>query len=160
MSRYGNANQLHGLQDRDRKGSGFAECKCGERSSALMQSRNERRMWQQHHRDSVNLEMARNKRRSFWVMNEAGISYRQLDVWVRNGHLHPGSTNGGSFADRVWPESEALIAVEMGRLTRAGFTVYAAARVARQHVMEPSPDGSYKLESGVRIRLANRKAAA
>lgn len=155
MSRYGNANQVHGLVDRDSKGEAFAQCKCGERSKAIMRSRNERRRWQQHHRDSVNLEMARNKKRSYWVMNEAGISYRQLDMWVRYGYLHPATTTGEAFADRVWPEDEALIAVEMGRLTRAGFTVRSAASIARQHVTEPSASGRYPIELGIDLQFVN-----
>ncbi|PZF11742.1 hypothetical protein DEI98_06380 [Curtobacterium sp. MCLR17_034] len=112
-------------------------------------------MWQQHHRDAINLEMARDKRRSYWVMNEAGISYRQLDVWVRSGYLHPTTTTGEAFADRVWPEDEALIAIEMGRLTRGGFTVSAAARLARRHVMQPSSTGAYKIELGIDLQFVN-----
>ena len=56
---------------------------------------------------------------------------RQLDHWIRRGYIklevpHPGSGN-----PRVIPPSELKIAKTMVRLTRQGWSVAAAARMAR-----------------------------
>jgi hypothetical protein len=60
-----------------------------------------------------------------------GITYRQLDMWARNGYLHP-QVYGGSGTARGWPAAEAEIARRMGRLTAAGLTVERAAAFARE----------------------------
>lgn len=63
------------------------------------------------------------------VVAEAGITYRQLDYWVRLGHLKPdGSVHHGQ---REWSEAELEIAGRMGRLTAAGLPLAFAAAMAR-----------------------------
>lgn len=61
----------------------------------------------------------------------AGISYRQLDNWVRLGHLRPVDPEPGTGSPREWPEPELEIARRMGRLTAAGLPLAFAARMAR-----------------------------
>lgn len=60
-----------------------------------------------------------------------GISYRQLDHWVRRGWLRPGNANAGSGTTRLWPDSEFRVAVLMGRMVAAGLPVQVAHQVAR-----------------------------
>ena len=60
----------------------------------------------------------------------AGISYRQLDFWVRRGYLRPVHV-GGSGTYRQWPDEEVRVAKEMARLVVAGVSPALAARVAR-----------------------------
>lgn len=60
-----------------------------------------------------------------------GITYRQLDFWVRRGYLHPDHEAPGSGGNRRWTEQECHVARLMGRLVAAGFTPEGAHRVAR-----------------------------
>ena len=62
-----------------------------------------------------------------------GISYRQLDFWVRQGYLKP-THGGGSGVPREWPEEEVRVAEAMARLVAAGFRPAVAAKVARGEV--------------------------
>lgn len=67
--------------------------------------------------------------REDWLVD--GVSYRQLDYWVRSGWLHPYEPHPGSGHEREWPVRELRIAAEMGGLVRLGLIPAAAARVAR-----------------------------
>lgn len=60
-----------------------------------------------------------------------GVSYRQLDFWVRRGYLKPHNATPGSGYSREWTTDEAAVATTMGRLVIAGFTPELAHRVAR-----------------------------
>lgn len=71
------------------------------------------------------------KRRSVEVAAEAGITYRQLDYWTRNGWLHADVDRPGSGITRDWPLPEIAIARLMGRMTRAGLIPEVAAQAAR-----------------------------
>ncbi len=67
---------------------------------------------------------------------EAGITYRQLDHWVRQGYLKPGHVQrkkrkGGSGSPRIWPLSELETAKIMGRLAKAGLPLEMAHCIAR-----------------------------
>jgi DNA-binding transcriptional MerR regulator len=64
------------------------------------------------------------------VCEETGITYRRLDFWVRQGYLRPAGQTGTGHR-RKWPESEVRVARHMSRLIDAGWTVAAAARIAR-----------------------------
>jgi MerR HTH family regulatory protein len=71
--------------------------------------------------------------------DELGISYRQLDYWVRRGYLRPerrtargGKYGGGQGVSRRWPAAELEIARRMARLTAAGITPERAAVFARE----------------------------
>ncbi len=91
-------------------------------------------------------------RHSHTLARQANISYRQLDEWVRRGFSRPiRSTQRGKGYQRVWNEDERLIVIEMGRLVNAGIRPPEAARIARQHVTEPSIDGKYLIAVGVSI---------
>ena len=59
-----------------------------------------------------------------------GITSRQLDYWCRRGHLRVHSAGIGH--PRVIPESEQPILALFVDLTRAGFTLEAAAGIARR----------------------------
>lgn len=54
------------------------------------------------------------------VAAEAGVSYRQLDYWVRAGWLRPQGSGRGSGTSRKWPEAEREMAIAMGALVRYG----------------------------------------
>jgi hypothetical protein len=60
----------------------------------------------------------------------AGVTYRQLDYWVRKGMLYPGFGEG-TGNPRWWPASEVEIARRMGCLAAAGLPLDFAARMAR-----------------------------
>lgn len=60
-----------------------------------------------------------------------GISYRQLDYWVRIGHLLPEHEPLGSGTERKWPTAERLVAERMCRLVSAGLKPASAEIVAR-----------------------------
>lgn len=69
-------------------------------------------------------------RSSGTVAEACGITYRQLDYWVRCGYLHP-VHRGGSGHDRLWPYEEIATAVRMGLLVAAGLTPRGAHAVTR-----------------------------
>lgn len=67
----------------------------------------------------------------------AGISYRQLDHWVRKGYLHADNPECGSGHSRTFQDEEVEVAVIMGALVKK-LTIepeYAAtlARTIRSH---------------------------
>lgn len=70
---------------------------------------------------------------------ELGISYRQLDWWVRLGLLKPLHL-GGSGNAREWTRAELDVARLMGHLTRAGMKPALAERLARERCLEIAPD--------------------
>lgn len=60
----------------------------------------------------------------------AGISYRQLDYWIRCGYV-PGVDTAGQGHPReftAWGERRVVL---LGRLTRAGFTPLRAVQIAQ-----------------------------
>lgn len=70
------------------------------------------------------------------VADEAEISYRQLDHWVRRGYLRPRPRHmpedaSGSGYPISFDDAELAIAVSMGALVRAGLKPDVAARLAR-----------------------------
>lgn len=67
-----------------------------------------------------------------------GVTYRQLDYWVRAGYLRPTVPTPGTGTARDWSPEEIEIARLMARLTAAGFDLAVAARVAREQVEEPT----------------------
>lgn len=60
-----------------------------------------------------------------------GISYRQLDHWTRRRLVRSVNSGCGPGHHRTWPPSEYAVAARMAGLIRAGYTVQAAARLAR-----------------------------
>ena len=65
------------------------------------------------------------------LLTQTGMTMRQLDHWTRRGYLHPVNPAPGQGTPLVWPGKEVRIAVLVVRLARAGFTVPAAAHLAR-----------------------------
>ena len=68
------------------------------------------------------------------IAREAGVTYRQLDYWIRAGYVRPLDPLPGTGTARQWPEEEREVVMTMARLVDAGFTVPAAAVLAREIV--------------------------
>ena len=82
------------------------------------------------------------------VAREAGISYRQLDHWIRRGWVIPdGEASPGSGFPREWTDAEALVVRVMGRLVRAGLPPHMAHEIAR------SRQSVYEIGPGVLVTL-------
>lgn len=75
---------------------------------------------------------------------DLGMTYRQLDHWVRQGWLRAHNPGCGSGRDRTFPRSELTVAKTMVALVKAGVGPAAAHRAARN-------DG--QLASGVRVTV-------
>jgi DNA-binding transcriptional MerR regulator len=73
--------------------------------------------------------------RGNWSVQEVceytGLTYRQLDFWVRRQFLKPARALPGSGTSRVWTSEELKVARKMAVLVEAGLTVEAAERAAR-----------------------------
>jgi DNA-binding transcriptional MerR regulator len=54
------------------------------------------------------------------LCERAGITYRQLDYWIRNGLIKPVDPTPGHGVPRYFRAPEARIAVTMGHLVAAG----------------------------------------
>jgi hypothetical protein len=67
---------------------------------------------------------------AFAVAKDCGITYRQMDHWVRLGYLQPGEGHGSGHA-RQWTRTELGVARDMGLLVKAGLLPAAAHRAAR-----------------------------
>jgi DNA-binding transcriptional MerR regulator len=74
------------------------------------------------------------------VCRQTGLTYRQLDLWCRNGYLQPDQPGKltdpagswvGSGHERVWSPAEVDVARMMARLVALGVTTQQAAKVAR-----------------------------
>lgn len=63
---------------------------------------------------------------------QAGMTYRQMDYWVRRGYLHPAESRPGSGNARVWPPEELEVGRRMAVLVQGGYTPATAARLARE----------------------------
>lgn len=84
------------------------------------------------------------------VTQDAGITYRQLDYWVRKGFLRPAVRWGdpaGKGHGRIWPPQEVAIAGRMARLLAAGLPLTWSAEFARDHW----PSG--ELASGITVTV-------
>jgi hypothetical protein len=78
------------------------------------------------------------------VAAEAGATYRQIDMWCRQGYLRPDGGLGTGYARR-WPRDEVEVARRMARLVAADLSPSKAADFARNGW----PEG----EIGAGIRL-------
>lgn len=75
--------------------------------------------------------------RWFDVLRDTGLTYRKLDHWTRKGHLRADNPTPGTGYRRQWPPGEVDIARAMVRLIDCGFSLAAAARIARQVTEAP-----------------------
>jgi hypothetical protein len=83
------------------------------------------------------------------LLDRAGITYRQLDVWTRAGLLNPSNGNEpGTGRPRFYPTTELTVACLMAQLLRAGLNPRVAHRIAR----DLSETGTSDL-AGIRIDL-------
>lgn len=64
------------------------------------------------------------------VAAQSGASYRQIDLWSRQGHLRPEGGLGTGYARR-WPPDEVEVARRMARLVAAGLPLAWSAEFAR-----------------------------
>jgi len=89
----------------------------------------------------------------------AGLSYRQLDYWTRQGWLLPTQEYAGPGFPRAWPRRERSVAVLMARLVDAGVVPAVAARAARRVVQG---SGSVDLGNGIElvVKATKRKRRA
>jgi predicted site-specific integrase-resolvase len=71
---------------------------------------------------------------SYTAADRAGITYRQLDWWCRQGYVH--APSGGSGYRRTIPGPEVDVLLLMARMSRARFATCEAARLARLSVTE------------------------
>lgn len=87
------------------------------------------------------------------IADQAGVTYRQLDYWIRQGYLKPIRT-GGTGHQHEWPKTELSVARWMGRLVKAGFTPEAAAELARTALtkdeIELAPGLFLRIDKGAR----------
>jgi hypothetical protein len=85
------------------------------------------------------------------VVAATGITYRQLDFWVRQGYLKPLLASKGSGIPRAFSPSEVDVAVRMARFVAAG-VLPASANHAARHGGELVP--------GLRIVVVDEDQAA
>jgi hypothetical protein len=71
---------------------------------------------------------------SYTAADRAGITYRQLDWWCRQGYLH--APSGGPGYRRTIPGQEVDVLLLMARMLRGGVVHVEAARLARRSVTE------------------------
>jgi hypothetical protein len=68
------------------------------------------------------------------ILRDAGITYRQVDSWCRNGYLRPWNNDCGQGSQREWPDEEIQIALTMKQLIDVGIRAGKAAGIARKLV--------------------------
>jgi hypothetical protein len=64
-------------------------------------------------------------------LERAGVTYRKLDHWTALGLIWAQTQHPGSGVARSWTAWELRVAVDIGKLTKAGIELRAAARFAR-----------------------------
>jgi hypothetical protein len=87
------------------------------------------------------------------VMERTGMTYRQLDHWVRQDYLRPVDANAGSGVARAWSESELQVASLMRRLVAVGFLPMAAAEHARA-LQALGPPALLVLAGGITLEVS------
>ncbi len=84
------------------------------------------------------------------LLDDAGITYRQLDYWTSQNLIRTTTVgNPGSGVPRAWSDREIRIAGVIGRLVKSGVALRTAADAARAHVV----DGQDLVEIGDGISL-------
>lgn len=94
------------------------------------------------------------------LLTRAGISYRQLDYWVRQGYIHDRvRRRNGAEAEhrsigyiRDIPVQEEPVLLLMGRLVNAGFKPETAARIARETEFHGEV-GTHLLGPGLQLKI-------
>lgn len=66
------------------------------------------------------------------ICHRLGVSYRQIDHWVRRGWLRPDQPIPGSGNPREWTNEELDVARRMAALVNAGISPAVAADAARK----------------------------
>jgi DNA-binding transcriptional MerR regulator len=84
------------------------------------------------------------------MLELTGATYRQLDYWSRDGRiLRPFASGRGTGRPREWPAEDVEVARCITVLTRAGFALDVAARVAR----ERDEDGRARVQLSEHVRV-------
>jgi len=88
-----------------------------------------------------------------------GLTERQAVHWRLRGYVRPRERDPGcgSGFPLDWDETEAAVAAVMLRLIAAGFTVTAAAPLARMHCESGKAAGEYDLGGGIALTLTARE---
>lgn len=93
------------------------------------------------------------------LLIRSGITYRQLDHWVRQGWVKPRflrrngeAAEGGSGYTRDFSEEESRVVLRMGRLVNVGLKAEEAALAARS--MVDRDEDWVRLDGGVEISIA------
>ena len=68
------------------------------------------------------------------LMDDTGITYRQLDYWCKRGWLLPVGQGEGSGNTRWWPSIELDVARRIAELVAEGYRTEVAAKKAREQV--------------------------
>jgi DNA-binding transcriptional MerR regulator len=87
------------------------------------------------------------------LLRMTGLTYRQLDYWVRQGYLQPDNPEPGSGVNRKWSTLEIAVATTMGALVNAGLAVEKAAVIARETLTYPM--GRATLAPGIEVVLSD-----
>lgn len=69
--------------------------------------------------------------KSLELAEVAGVSYRQVDFWVRKGYIKERSPGGGSGFLRDFADEEVAVTMKMASLVRIGLKPEPAAEYAR-----------------------------
>lgn len=90
------------------------------------------------------------------LAERAGVTYRQVDYWCREGYIVPAIESDGSGTRRLWGREHVPQVKAMGRVTRALGAHYTGGKNgATKHILirvaEHWKRGWADLEEGVRI---------
>lgn len=86
------------------------------------------------------------------VCEITGVTYRNLDYWVRLGILGPMTEGYGSGVPRVWMQRDVECIAVVKTLRDAGVDLQATGRVG-DYVRQHGVRGSYRLGPGIVIDL-------
>ena len=81
------------------------------------------------------------------VAKRIGVTYRQIDYWVRCGCIRGVTQDPGSGNHREWPAAPIAIADRMARLVQAGMRPPIASGIANRG------PGNYDVAPGIQVTL-------
>lgn len=87
------------------------------------------------------------------VLRAAGMTYRELDYWVRRGVLFARNPLPGSGAPRRFPADEIPVACALVRLRAAGVPLDLAAELSRHPVPDEGSRAAVRIGRGVVLCL-------
>lgn len=84
------------------------------------------------------------------ALRVSGVTYRQLDYWIRTGRINIDQPLPGSGCRRDYPATEMAIAARMRKLLDGGLSLAAATQVARDFEEPYKPE---RITAGVYVYL-------